>query len=82
MKILLYCDVGRNAQGVRIGVQAGDPPDVLNGVDCKGTERNITECPHDTDDTCVFSGAGVICPAVLNGLLRQSFAIAIVLINN
>ena len=61
-------DTGRYPLGILIGIRPGDPPTVLNRVDCRGTERNITECTHVFNGDCLRSGAGVICP-VLNGLL-------------
>ena len=67
VSIIIVYDTGRYPLGILIGIQRA-PPTVLNGVGCRGTERNITECTHVFNGDCVRSGAGVICPA-LNGLL-------------
>ena len=65
--IIIACDIGRYPLGVLTGgIKDGDPLTVLSGADCKGTERNITECVDVFTSTCPRS-AGVICPVRHNG---------------
>ena len=39
----------------------------LSGLDCIGTEKNLSQCPRKNRDFCIKLGAGVICPLQQNG---------------
>ena len=41
----------------------GTGPIQLDNVNCAGTEQNLVDCPHITNDNCAHSeDAGVTCP--------------------
>ena len=56
--------------GYPLGIESpGDRSSVLPGLNCTGTESNISQCRQGNGNTCYGGNAGVICP-VLNGWLH------------
>lgn len=45
----------------------------LNYVECNGTERTLTQCPH-LDATCLNPGAGVSCPMQVQVVLTTELS--------